>query len=125
MRLLRVYLPALLWSLVVATLAGATDLPGTPGVPYLDKLAHFGVYAILGVLLGWGWLKAGRWPARGWLLLFALLLGVSDELRHYRMDERQAELSDWMADALGAATGLLVATRYGRRLMTNDDTDDE
>jgi VanZ family protein len=125
MRLLRAYLPALLWSLVVATLAGATDLPGTPRVPYFDKLAHFGVYAVLGVLLGWGWLRAGLRPGRHWLLLFALLLGVSDEIRHYRMDERQAEFGDWLADALGAATGLYIATRLGRRLLTSDDTDDE
>jgi hypothetical protein len=97
MRLLRAYLPALLWSLVVATLAGATDLPGTPRVPYFDKLAHFGVYAVLGVLLGWGWLRAGLRP----------------------------EFGDWLADALGAATGLYIATRLGRRLLTSDDTDDE
>jgi VanZ family protein len=125
MRLLTAYLPALIWSLVVASLAGATDLPGAPGIPHLDKLAHFGVYAVLGVLLGWGWLRAGRRPGRGWLLLFALLLGASDEVRHHRMDQRQAEFGDWIADALGAAAGLFITTRYGRRLMTNDDTDDE
>lgn len=108
------YLPALGWAALLAGVAGATDLPQTPPVPHFDKMAHFGGYAVLGALLGIGWRFAGRWPARGWLLAFALVLGASDEIRQARMPERHAEFADWVADALGAATGLLIATRIGR-----------
>jgi VanZ family protein len=120
MRRLTAYLPALLWSILLASLAGATDLPESPALPHLDKLAHFGVYAVLGVLLGVGWLKGGRRPARGWLLAYALLLGLSDEVRHSRMAERTGEVGDWVADALGAATGLYAATRLGRRRFDDE-----
>jgi VanZ family protein len=110
-RLLIAYWPGLLWALLTASVAGASELPRTPAIPHLDKAAHFGVYAVLGVLLGWGWLRAGRRPARVWLLLFALLLGASDEFRHARNPQRSAEIGDWVADALGAATGLFLSTR--------------
>jgi VanZ family protein len=110
-RLLSAYWAALLWALVIATLAGASELPRTPAIPHFDKAAHFGVYLVLGGLLGWGWLRAGRRPARIWLLLFALVLGTSDEFRHARNPKRSAELGDWVADAFGAATGLLLTTR--------------
>ncbi|HSJ25171.1 MAG TPA: VanZ family protein [Longimicrobiales bacterium] len=109
------YAPALVWAAVLVLLAGATDLPSTPGIRHFDKLAHFGAYAVLGVLLGLGWRHGGRRPRRGWLLVFALLLGASDEIRHSRMPQRSGELGDWMADALGAATGLYLATGTGRR----------
>jgi VanZ family protein len=121
-RSLLAYAPALLWSIVLAMLAGATELPGTPPVPHFDKLAHFGAYAVLGVLLGIGWLRAGGRPNRLWLLLFAMLLGASDEVRHSRMPERTGEVGDWVADVLGAATGLLIASRGGRRYMDRTQT---
>jgi VanZ family protein len=124
MRPLTAYLPAMAWAALVAGLAGATNLPAAPALPHLDKFMHFGAYAVLGLLLGWGWLRTGGRPHRLWLLLFALLLGISDEVRQARIPERQGEVADWMADALGAAAGLLVSTRYGRRFMTTNNGDD-
>jgi len=114
MKRLVAYAPALAWAAFLAGAAGATELPPTPPVPHFDKLAHFGGYAMLGALLGIGWLYAGRRPGRGWLLAFALLLGASDEIRQARMPERHGDFADWVADALGAATGLLIATRFRR-----------
>jgi VanZ family protein len=114
-RNLAAYAPAALWAAAIVLLAGASDLPEGPAVPHLDKLAHFGAYTVLGLLLGFGWLAAGRWPGRGWLLAFALTLGASDELRQARLPHRSAEFTDWLADAAGSATGLLVAVRLGRR----------
>jgi VanZ family protein len=122
-RLLIAYVPALLWAAVVVALAGASELPPTPAIPHLDKVAHFGAYGVLGLLLGYGWLMAGRRPGRAWLLAFALLLGASDEYRQSKIPERSAELGDWVADALGAATGLYLAGRFGRRLRDDERQD--
>jgi VanZ family protein len=122
-RLLSAYWPALLWALVIAALAGASDLPDGPAVPHLDKVVHFGVYLVLGGLLGWGWTRAGQRPARTWLLVFALLLGASDEYRHSLNPKRTAELGDWVADALGAATGLLLTTRLLARRRDDGQRD--
>jgi VanZ family protein len=114
-RALTAYAPALIWALFLAAVAGMSELPATPSIPHFDKVAHFGTYAVLGVLLGLGWRWAGFRPRRVWLLTFALLLGLSDEVRHARNPHRSGELGDWIADALGATTGLLLATRGARR----------
>jgi VanZ family protein len=118
------YLPALAWAGLIALAAGATHMPRTPAVPHVDKVLHFGAYFVLGALLGAGWHWAGRRPARGWLLLFALVLGVSDEVRQSRMDERTGEVADWVADAVGATAGLFLTARLLGRRRTNHGDDD-
>lgn len=112
------YLPAAIWALVIAYLAGASDLPGLPAIRHLDKAAHFGAYFILGCLLGYGWLMAGRRPGRIWLLAFALVLGVSDEFRQSRLPDRTADVGDWAADAVGAISGLFLVTSFRRERRT-------
>lgn len=111
------YLPAGIWAAVIAFFAGASNLPALPAVAHLDKAVHFAVYFVLGCLLGYGWLAAGRSPGRIWLLLFALALGATDELRQSRLPDRSAEVGDWTADAAGAISGLFLITsiRRGRR----------
>jgi VanZ family protein len=118
------YLPALAWAGLIALAAGATHVPGTPAVPHVDKVLHFGAYFVLGALLAAGWKWAGRRPARGWLLLFALALGASDEIRQSRMEERTGEVADWVADVAGAATGLFLTARLLRRRQMNHGDDD-
>jgi VanZ family protein len=117
------YLPALVWAGLIALAAGATQVPGTPALPHFDKVLHFGAYFVLGTLLGAGWQWAGQRPARGWLLLFALALGASDEVRQSRMDERTGEVADWVADVAGATTGLFLAAWLLRRRMNHRDDD--
>lgn len=115
LRRLRPYVPALLWAVVLALVGGASDLPSRPAVPHLDKVEHFAAYGILGVLLGRGWLAAGRRP-RWWLLLaFGILLGAMDEYRQARLPFRDGDIGDWIADTLGAAMGFYLAVRVARR----------
>jgi VanZ family protein len=109
------YVPAALWAAALIWAGGTTDLPATPPIPHLDKALHFGAYGVLGCLLGIGWKAADRRPARRWLLALALLVGATDEFQQSRILERSAEWGDWVADALGAATGLYLAGRVLRR----------
>jgi VanZ family protein len=109
------YLPALLWALVLVLVGGSSDLPTRPAIEHLDKLEHFTAYGVLGVLLGWGWLTAGRRPA-WWLLLgLAVLLGAVDEYRQSLLPLRAGDPFDWLADALGATAGFFLAVRLLRR----------
>jgi VanZ family protein len=114
-KLLLAYLPAAVWAALIATVAGLGSVSAVPAVPGVDKLGHFGLYGVFGWLLGRGWLHAGRRPARGWLVLLGLLLGVSDELRHARLPDRSAEIGDWLADGAGLLTGIGLATYWRRR----------
>jgi VanZ family protein len=123
-RSLLAYLPAAAWAVVIALAAGATQLPPMPRVDHFDKVLHFGAYFVLGALLGGGWVVAGRRPGRGWLLLLALLLGASDEVRQAGMDHRSGDAADWLADAAGATAGLVLATRLLRNRRTNQRDDD-
>lgn len=76
-----------------------------------DKFLHFFAYTVLGTLAviatnAWGWLSRRT--------IFSLLVGLSifafaDELTQ-PFFSRAADLFDWMADAVGAFTGLAVAS---------------
>lgn len=91
----------------------ATHMPvsttfGPPDVG--DKIAHFSAYLILAFLLATAWQLAGGILTRRHLVfvwLAVVAYGAFDEITQIPVG-RDCELSDWLADAAGAATGLLV-----------------
>lgn len=117
---LRAFAPALLWAAAVWTVGGMESTPSIPSVRGLDKVAHFAMYGVLGFLLARGWSKVG-WRG-AWLLpaLFALLLGMADELRQRSVPGRSADPFDWVADVSGASTGVFIALRMARRRRIHD-----
>ena len=101
----RVVTPALAayW---LAMAYGTHRPPGPPGKDYhLDKVAHFGGFFGLAVLLGMVLHKAGRsiWLALPVVLVYA----AADELTQPSFG-RTADPLDWIADGVGATCGLLV-----------------
>ena len=101
----RAYLAAAL--VYMAAIFALSSLPGNEvGIPPpWDKLAHLVEYALLGFLLGRGTQK----PPLAFAL--AALYGASDEVHQAFVPGREACLSDWLADALGAALGALLSRR--------------
>lgn len=117
---LRAFAPAVIWAVAVWIAGGLQSTSSLPSVQGLDKVAHFGMYGVLGFLLARGWLTAGwRGP---WLLpvLMAVLLGVADELRQRAVPGRSAEVADLIADVAGASTGVFIALRLARRRRIED-----
>ena len=110
--------PRRAWSAVLVWVAfqlALTSLPGTslpqPGVPGLDLVVHFGLYGILGALVTRAATFAGLrrgWLAVAWTAIAAL--AATDEWHQRLIPGRTPALSDWVADATGAAVGLWVAT---------------
>lgn len=104
---LRAWGPPLAWA---AAIFWASSRPsvGIHLVGGLDKVVHFGVYAVLGALLARAW----TWPpgviAAGWLY------GLSDEFHQTFVPGRTAEAADWIADALGVMVGLFLYRRAVR-----------
>ena len=66
MKRTRYFAPALLWALVILGL-GSIPSPVLPAGPSLDKLAHFGMFAVLGALLAWGLHRARIAASLAWL----------------------------------------------------------
>lgn len=107
------YVPALLWAALILFLGSRSfatvDLPDF-ALP-TDKLLHFVLYGMLGVLAAWGWRRAGQWPAIMWPLALALLIGVVDELQQRGVPARGAELADWLVDAGAIVLAFIVLGR--------------
>ena len=88
-----------------------TSVPGdmVPALPDLgfriDRVVHFGMYAVQGVLIA---RALGRRAPTVLLLAWLVLsvVGALDEVHQMWLPGREAEVGDWMMDALGAGTGL-------------------
>lgn len=109
------YLPALLWAAGVLFVGGQSNPPAPRTDLPLDKFAHFGMYGVLGVLTGYGWLRAGRRPARLWLFAALVAVGATDELHQLVVPGRSGEWGDWVADVAGGGVGLFAYTWFKQR----------
>ena len=112
----------LLWAAVVLvlTLTPANGMPSTPVWELLsfDTAAHAGVFAVLAGLSWFSMRRQQRWPrlARhaGLVVLTGCILfgGLIEVLQFAMHLGRQAEWSDVLGDAIGAALALSIATAW-------------
>jgi VanZ family protein len=108
-RRLVAWLPALAWATLIFLLSSRPALPA-PDLVGLDKLAHFAVYAVLGVLLSHAGLRTA--VPSGWLIALGVLYGASDEWHQFFVPGRTPEFADWVADACGVVAGVLLHRRW-------------
>jgi VanZ family protein len=134
------WIPPLLWA---ATIFFLSSLPGSAyprtSVPGADKVVHFFLYGVMGVLCARALLHRRRTrpdlerdgavaadgvrppvahPRRALLLAAALatVYGISDELHQLLVPGRSADWRDALTDAIGAVAGSALALWwYGRR----------
>jgi len=103
----------------IAILVG-TSLPADMLVDEIeisDKIIHFGAYLGLAVLLGFNLHFQEKWnKIKVYYIILAFLIcvlyGVADELHQLLVPNRSADFFDWVADALGALTGILSASFF-------------
>jgi VanZ family protein len=93
--------------LILTSVPTPSDVPG--GIPHLDKVVHFVLYA------GQGWFVTRALRTRRPLTLVGALLAIAafaalDEW-HQRFFARDPAVLDWIADAIGAAAGIMLASR--------------
>jgi VanZ family protein len=109
----RRWLPPALWAALILVLTSIPSPPEAPGgIPYVDKLVHFVLYAVLG-WLGTRALRTPRPMTLVVLLGFLVLFAAFDEW-HQRFFARDPAVLDWIADVIGASAGLLAASRVRR-----------
>jgi VanZ family protein len=109
------------WLAILIATHVPKDFPAVPSGQW-DKLAHFSAYATLAVLFATAWqLSAGVLVGAhlriAWLLLATY--GAFDELTQ-PLFGRDASGLDWLADATGAAVGLVVFQWLSRRVKTRN-----
>ena len=106
----RRWLPPATWAALILVL---TSIPvpsvDAGGIPHLDKLVHFALYA------GLGWLVKRALRSRRPLTLTGALVAIAafaavDEW-HQQFFARDPAALDWIADVIGATAGLLAAAR--------------
>ncbi len=110
----------LLWVGYLFTLSSNPEsvTQGAPGIPHVDKILHFG-YFMGGAGLFTTWLLL--WKGTTSRSAIRIVLPIVLLLSIAALDEFQQSLSpgrsgndpfDWLADALGAITGVWLANRF-------------
>jgi VanZ family protein len=112
MRRILPWLPAAAWAATIYWLSSRPTVPA-PEIPNVDKLAHFGAYAVLGALLAFAAARAGVPVAVA--VLIGVLYGVSDEIHQMYVPGRSPDVLDWAADAAGVITACYLYTRWRSR----------
>ena len=95
-------------------------------MPYVfaggDKLVHAGLYAVLGMALGFGRVRSPMPPPHLVLILVGALYGATDEFHQTFVRGRSPDWADWLADVVGVASGyFLIVTVMTRRTSTTPD----
>jgi VanZ family protein len=101
-------------------LVAVSSVPGLSlpryGPGAIDKVLHFGQYAVLAFLSVRGFGSDSR--HRIALLLFLIVFCAADEYHQVWIPGREAELSDWIADVLGILTGWSIGWMFLRRAVS-------
>jgi len=112
-------LGAVLWAAFIMLLCGlpGQDLPNIDfwEIDIEDKLAHVGVFAILGFLMVYGFKR--RQPSRRITLNYILLLvliasaygALTELLQGLLFPSRFASFADFIADSTGSVLGIVIA----------------
>lgn len=104
--------PAAAWAAVLFYLSSRPSL-GVDLSGGLDKVAHFGAYLVLGVLLARAAsvVRLSIFVA----ILIGALYGAIDEFHQSFVPGRTAEFADWLADAAGTIAGVVLYRLWWRR----------
>lgn len=112
---MRRWLPPLFWAGVILI---ATSLPASlvpPQASAYDKVLHFTVYALFGVLLTRELAQTRKpWRAALAAIVIAAAFGAADEWHQQFIPGRSTEMADWRADSMGAALGAVLFVGFSR-----------
>lgn len=112
MRRVLAWLPAVAWAATIYWLSSRPTVPA-PEIPNVDKVAHFGAYAVFGALLSFA-AERSRLPVLA-AVAIGVLYGASDEIHQMYVPGRSPDVLDWAADAAGVTAACFLYTRWRSR----------
>ena len=110
---MRYQLPAVLWAVLIFAVSSVPTLR-TPyiGISFIDKIAHFFVFGIFGLLLARAFSNSAGWGigrrAFSLALLFGVIWGGVDEIHQAFVPGRFCSIGDFVADGMGVVVALLI-----------------
>jgi VanZ family protein len=114
----RNFLPALLWGLVIfiaiSMPPGNIPKTGLFNIPYFDKIVHFGLFTVFGLLLSAGFFKQREEGfLRQYFILLTILTGlfygsITEVLQHFYFTGRDGNMFDAMANLFGTVFGVIL-----------------
>jgi VanZ family protein len=111
----RRWAPPLAWAATILLLT-SVPVPDIGAPKNTDKLVHFAVYGLLGVLVARALLLEGRGRRAFIIAAFAIsAFGAFDEVHQMFIPGRFADVRDWVADSIGGAVTLGVFSLRLRR----------
>ena len=91
------------------------------GFDFQDKLYHAGAYFVMGVL---AWLSFKHLTSSSIMLAllsiaFCSLYGLSDEWHQSFVAGRESDITDWVADTIGAVLAIYFLRNYEKAKLMN------
>lgn len=112
------------WFVTLWILSSGNPTPkDPPNIPHLDKVVHFGYFAIgAGCFISWFYytsnpsLRSNKWRAVGITTLAGAIVGAIDEYHQSFNPERMGnDIGDWTADVLGSLTAAIICYHLLKR----------
>jgi VanZ family protein len=115
------------WVIFTFILTSIPKLPGVSGISHFDKIAHFLIYGVSGLLYSC-YLREGNLPKEMifiYTVLLISLIGGIDEVHQRWVPFRVSSFSDLMADILGGICGSVVVIVADRLKFFRPTTNNE
>ncbi len=111
-KILSYWLPVFLYCLMIFMQSSYPSPESVPDWPYIDKLLHIAVYALLGALLLRAFKTLQIQHNLKLVMILSILLsslfGISDEIHQHFVPFRNADFMDALADMIGSVGGVYV-----------------
>jgi VanZ family protein len=113
---LKLYIPAIIWTLVILYLSAFPAPQIDIGFIAPDKLGHLLAYAVLSISMAWKNIKSQEKLSRNWFLIVLIIsasYGILMEIMQYLFfPNRYFDYGDMVANLLGSFFGLLAVQIY-------------